>query len=83
MKKQTIYDAIIILRTEGMQKYDNVYISVVMNLQKKYEINTTKKGETRMHLPNLNALKRNEWIDLFHIHREALDICEKLNKEDK
>ena len=82
MKKQVIYDAIIILREKGMEKYNGMYISVVMNLQKKYEINTTKKGVTRMYLPNLNALKRDEWIDLFHIHREALDICEKLNKEN-
>ena len=83
MKKQTIYDAIILVRTEGVRKYDNLYISVVMNLQKKYGINTTEKGVVRKYLPSLNALTRNEWNDLFHIHREAFDICKKLNEEDK
>lgn len=77
MKKLSIYNEIIILRTEGMKKYDNIYKAVVMNLQKKYEVNTTKKGEPRMYLPDLNTLNKNEWIDLFHIHMEALDICEK------
>lgn len=80
MLKKDIIDEVDRLRIKGLTQYKETFLSVVMNLQRKYDINTTNKGNARNFLPSANTLTVSEWDRLYDIHLEALKICENFKK---
>ena len=80
MLKKEIIDEVTGLRVKGLREYGPTFLSVVMNLQRRYDINTTNKGNSRNFLPGANILTVNEWNKLYDIHFQALKICENLKK---
>lgn len=78
MLKKDIIDEIVRLRVKGLKEYGEIFLSVVMNLQRKYDINTTNKGSSRNFLPSVNTLTISEWNKLYDIHFQALKICKNL-----
>ena len=75
MLKKDIIDEVCELRVKGLRENGEFFLSVIMNLQRKYEINTTNKGNPRNYLPNANTLTVNEWNKLYDIYLQALEIC--------
>lgn len=75
MLKKDIIEEIARLREKGLKEYGEIFLSVVMNLQRKYDINTTNKGKCRIFLPSANTLTISEWNRLYDIHFQALKIC--------
>ena len=80
MLKKEIIDEVDRLRVKGLKEYGKLFLSVVMNLQRKYDVNTTNKGNSRNFLPSANTLTISEWNRLYDIHFEALEICKNLKK---